>query len=455
METIVNNFWQKSKVIIKGLVIGIIALLLLIPAFFVEDLIKERENRQKEAVLEVSSKWAGRQIISGPIIAIPFLTKSTDANGHLTNTKHVAHFLPDQLNINATVTPKEKYRGIYKVMLYTSQIKLSGLFDSITLDKIGVAAEDIVWNEATIRLYISDNKGLNDEVKINANGSWLALSPQNFDDQLSTPGLSAPLNVSSFTELKNFNFSADLSINGSEQLLFTPVGKVSTVNLNSSWPHPSFTGNILPQNSTINDTGFTATWKSVAHTRHFPQQWIDNAFNVNDYFFNSKPGEDYSPQYESKTIASASFGANLFVPVNGYQKTMRSIKYAILCILLTFVAFFLIETNNKKSVHPLQYALIGFALVLFYTLLLSFSEYIGFNGAYAVAALATIGLITWFVKGLLDSSRLSVLLSFVLVLLYSYVFTILQLQDYSLLIGSVGLFIALSIVMYYSRKIRW
>ena len=134
---------------------------------------------------------------------------------------------------------------------------------------------------------------------------------------------------------------------------------------------------------------------------------------------------------------------------------MRSVKYAILCVLLTFTCFFLIETNNKKSVHPIQYALIGFALILFYTLLLSFSEYIGFNGAYAVATLATVSLIAWFVKGLLGSPRLSMLLSFVLVLLYSYLFTILQLQDYALLLGSVGLFLTLAVVMYYSRKVQW
>lgn len=146
---------------------------------------------------------------------------------------------------------------------------------------------------------------------------------------------------------------------------------------------------------------------------------------------------------------------DLFIPVNGYQKTLRSVKYAVLCILLTFTAFFLIETTNGRSVHPVQYALIGFALILFYTLLLSFSEYTGFNIAYGIASLATIGLIGWFVKSLLRSGRLSMLLSFVLVLLYSYVFTILQLQDYALLMGSIGLFLTLAIVMYFSRRIQW
>ena len=154
-------------------------------------------------------------------------------------------------------------------------------------------------------------------------------------------------------------------------------------------------------------------------------------------------------------LSSASFGVDLFIPVSGYQKTMRSVKYAVLCILLTFAAFFLIETVNKKSVHPFQYALIGLALILFYTLLLSISEYTGFNIAYAIASVATIALIGWFVKGVLHSGRLSTLLSVILVIMYGYVFTILQLQDYALLLGSIGLFCTLGVIMYYSKRIGW
>jgi inner membrane protein len=177
----------------------------------------------------------------------------------------------------------------------------------------------------------------------------------------------------------------------------------------------------------------------LAYKRNFPQQFRQ---------YESPSGKTYD-------IQSSAFGLDLFVPVNAYQKTLRSVKYAILCIVLTFAAFFIIETINKKSVHPFQYGLIGLALILFYTLLLSFSEYIGFNPAYGVASLCTIGLITWFVKGILQSSKLSTILSIVLVLVYSYVFSILQLQDYSLLLGSVGLFFTLAIIMYFSRRLQW
>jgi inner membrane protein len=242
-----------------------------------------------------------------------------------------------------------------------------------------------------------------------------------------------------------------MNISGSEELLFTPVGKSTTVDMSAKWPHPSFTGDILPLNSKISKDSFSAKWKSVSQKRNFPQQWRDDAFTIRPIH----EGSDATSAVAAANINSNAFGANLYVPVNGYQKTTRSVKYSFLCILLTFAAFFLIETSNKKSVHPFQYGLVGLALVLFYTLLLSFSEYIGFNFSYAVAAVATIGLIAWFVKGILSSSRLTIILSVVLLLVYTYVFTILQLQDYALLLGSVGLFITLAVIMHFSKKIQW
>lgn len=432
-SNIVNNIWQKSKTIIKGLIIVVLVLLLLIPAYFVKDLIREREDRQKEAFNEVSSKWAGRQNITGPVLVIPYNKLSTDNNGKSILVKSSAYFLPDKLTINSSVTPIRKYRGIYEVILYSSAVSINGDFNSLPLDKLKLVPEDLVWQEAYVCFGISDAKGLKDEMKMTWDSSELSFTPANVNNAVFRDCFISPVSISFAEASKGLSFSAQLSFNGSQQLLFTPVGRQTTVQMQSSWPDPSFTGGQLPDTSVISKSGFTAKWKSLFHTRNFPQAWKDDSYN----------------------LASSSFGTDLFIPVSGYQKTMRAVKYAILCILLTFVAFFLIESNNKKSAHPLQYALIGFALVLFYTLLLSFSEYIGFNAAYSVAAVATIGLITWFVKGILQSGRSTILLSIVLVLVYSYVFTILQLQDYALLLGSIGLFLTLAIIMYFSRKIQW
>jgi inner membrane protein len=447
METVVQSVWTKTKVLVKALIIGGIVLILQIPTFFVQDLVKERKQRQKEAITEVSSKWAKKQNITGPVLVLPYWQTGIDTSSK-NATKHFAYFLPDVLDVHSAVSPEEKYRGIYKVMLYTSKVNLKGTFNSIDLGKLKLDPQDVFWNEASVHINISDIKGLNDDLKLQWNNQAITMSPDAMDGMTLNGGLNAPVSLTGVNDLKNVNFSADMNISGSEELLFTPVGKSTTVDMSAKWPHPSFTGDILPLNTKINNDSFYAKWKSVSQKRGFPQQWKDEAFVI----YNPAGS---SSAFVTNNINNNAFGVNLYVPVNGYQKTMRSVKYSFLCILLTFAAFFIIDTSNKKSVHPFQYGLIGLALVLFYTLLLSFSEYIGFNFSYGVASIATISLIAWFVKGVLSSARLSTIMSVVLLLVYTYVFTILQLQDYALLLGSVGLFITLAVIMQFSKKIQW
>lgn len=429
METVATNVWQRSKLLVKGLLIGSLVLFLLIPAYFVQNVISEREERQKEAFTEVSSKWAGSQNVTGPVLVLPYTESISSAGGQTTVLKQLAYVLPDKLTIESEVKPEERHRGIFQVMLYSSAIRISGKFNTIPLQQLKLDPAQVSWNEAYICMELADSKGLKEEIKVAWNDSSVTLSPSMVDNAVMKEGFTAPVSVSADKEIQ---FSSSIAINGSEQLLFTPIGRETTVKLTSDWPDPSFTGGQLPDHR-ISDTGFVATWKSLAHTRSFPQAWKESKYN----------------------LQSASFGADLFIPVNGYQKTMRSVKYAALCILLTFAAFFIIETVNKKSVHPFQYALIGLALILFYTLLLSFSEYTGFNTAYIIASVATVGLIAWFVRGILQSSKLTTVLGVLLALMYSYVFTILQLQDYSLLLGSIGLFLTLAVIMHFSKKIQW
>ncbi|MBL7746098.1 MAG: cell envelope integrity protein CreD [Chitinophagaceae bacterium] len=464
LQETVKTAWQKSKWIVKGCIIGFLALLMMIPMLYVKNLIFEREERQKEAAREISSKWAGKQNIIGPVIGIPFWQTQEGDTGTARKSvrKNIAYFLPDKLNITAMVNPKEKHRGIFKVMLYDTKATLSGSFTKPAFDKLGISAEQVIWNEAFVIMNIADNKGLNDQLTLNWKDSLIELSPEAGS---SSDRMTAPLAASSAEDIANVNFTTTIDLNGSEQLFFTPVGKLTTVNMESAWKHPSFSGSMLPQTSDVSDSGFKASWKSMSHKRSFPQQWIGNAYRLDHYFplpveekpvrFDGSIRAADAPPVTAASVGASAFGVDLFIPVNGYQKTLRTIKYALLCILLTFAAFFLIETAHKKSVHPFQYGLVGLALILFYTLLLSFSEYTGFNTAYMIASAATIGLIAWFVKGVLQSGRATSVLSVVLVLIYAYVFSLLQLQDYSLLLGSIGLFLTLAVVMYFSKKLQW
>lgn len=462
LQNTISTAWNKSKWIVKGGIIGLMALLMMIPMLYVKNLIVEREERQKQVTREITSKWAGKQNIVGPVIGIPYWNVDDNDTLRKNASKNIAYFLPDQLDINAQVNPKEKHRGIFKVMLYDTKTTIAASFNELAIDKLNIAPGNFIWKEAFVVMNIADNKGLNEQLTINWRDSIIELSPQ----PGSEVGMTALLQTTSIEDFKNAKFTTTINLNGSEQLLFTPVGKSTTVKVSSDWRDPSFSGSMLPQTTEVNDNGFTATWKSMSHKRNFPQQWIGNAYKLDIMFPVAAP--DYGVRFDgsnaastntqvasSNLISASSFGVDLFIPVNGYQKTLRTIKYALLCILLTFAAFFLIETANKKSAHPFQYGLIGLALILFYTLLLSISEYTGFNAAYLIASAATIGLIAWFVRSILDSGRATTLLSVVLVLIYSYVFSLLQLQDYSLLLGSIGLFLTLAVVMKFSKKMQW
>jgi len=287
METVVQSAWTKSKLLVKTGIIAFILLLLQIPTYYVEQLIAEREGRQKDAIAEVSSKWAGRQNIIWPMLIIPYVKKSTDSSSQTKLEKHLAYFLPDELTVNASVTPVEKYRGIYKVALYSSQINMSGRFESLHPERLGLAPEDLLWNEAQVRMSISDSKGLNDEVKLKFNDSTLSLMP---DDAGANGELATHIPLTAETA-KSLSFSSSLNLNGSEQLLFTPVGKSTTVNLSSAWPHPSFTGDILPMQKKISKDGFEAKWKSMIEQLNDPDKILWTHDHILPNFLNIAVGE--------------------------------------------------------------------------------------------------------------------------------------------------------------------
>lgn len=310
-------------------------------------------------------------------------------------------------------------------------------FDSLHLADLGLPAGNMSWNEAAVFFDVADLRGLQEEVSLRVNSGAgqtdIELAPagtatEQFKNSLSgtLPGMAAAAGGA-------LSLSTTIRLKGTASLSFVPAGKETKVKVSSDWRDPSFSGSSLPDVRTVGDSGFVADWRVLAMTRSFPQQWKGAVFDM----------------------GQAAFGVGLILPVDSYQQTTRCVKYAILIIVLTFTAFFLIEWVYQRAIHSLQYLLVGFALCLFYTLLISFSEYIGFNPAYGVAAAATIGLITWYVGSMLRSRAMSLFIFFLLAVQYGFVFTLIQLQDYALLLGSVGLFITLGLVMYFSRKIKW
>ncbi len=433
METQQLTFWQRNAVMIKAIIVGFLVLVLLIPSAFIQSLVQERKQRQEEVIQEVSSKWALAQTFNGPFLVIPYLQSLPDEKGKVMQYKRMAYFLPEQLIINGNLIPEIRYRSIYKVVLYKSDLKISGSFQPVQLQNLGIDPATVNWNEVKICFGLSDNRGIAEKVVFNWKGSYKELEPGLPANDISSTGISAALENAQALQNEAGLFSLNLKLNGSEQFYFTPLGKQTSVTLNSSWNNPAFDGKYLPRDKTISEKGFTAKWEVLHYQREIPQSWTD-----------LKPA-----------ILESGFGVKLLQGTDSYGKSMRSVKYAILFIALTFCIYFFIELIKNKSVHPLQYILVGLALCIFYTLLLSISEYLGFDYAYLIAATATVGLVSLYTKSLFEQWSIAGLFFLYLSLLYSFIYILIQLQDGALLFGSIGLFILLAIVMYYSRKIDW
>lgn len=425
------NNWFRNSISFKIFSVAFLVLILLIPTSMVQDLIRERQHRQEEAIREINSKWGDEQTISGPIISIPFLKEVMTAKKEMTTVKEYAHFLPKNLRLNGEIIPEVRHRGIYESVLYKTNLDISGRFDLPDFSKLRVAQEDVLWQEAYISFGISDLRGVNEKVIVAINNQKTDMGPGIPNNDLFRSGISSSIQLND--SLSVLNFKTSLSINGSNNLFFNPIGEETEVELTSKWPNPSFSGNFLPDTHHITKDGFDVNWKILQLNRNFPQQWIGNQHSLN----------------------GSEFGLNLMLGVDQYQKNERSAKYAFMIIALSFLIFFFIEVINKKRIHPIQYLLVGFALIIFYTLLLSISEKASFTLAYLASAIAVISLITIYVHSFFRQIKFTALLSGTLVILYGFVFVILQLEDFSLLVGSIGLFVVLATVMFATRKIDW
>jgi inner membrane protein len=422
---------KPNSILSRAIITGCLILVMMIPTFFISNLVHEREERQKNVVAEVSAKWAGAQTLSGPFLYIPYKIKITAKDGKIEESVNHYWLLPEDLKVNGTVNHLIRPRSIYKVLLYRSVIKTQGQF-SLKLPS-DVSPENVIWNDIKLCYGLSDFKGIEERLSVNLNNSTVELTPGLPADDIAENGLSANIDLSGADIGNNLSFNLDLKLKGSEVLHFIPLSGNSSYALQSDWRSPSFDGNNLPAEREVGDSGFSAKW----------------TFNKANLPFGTLLKE---VKFEPQTLA---FGATLLEPADQYAKTNRSIKYAILFIGLTFSLFFIVELMQKKPMHPVQYTLIGLALVIFYTLLLSISEFVVFDLSYLIASVATISLVTWYAGAHFKAWKPALILFAALFILYSFIFILIRLEDTALLIGSVGLFIILAIAMYFSKRINW
>ena len=400
----------------------------------IKSIIEEREQQREKAIKEVSNKWAGKQTVLGPVLTIPMTYKVTTklAPNNLV-TKYI-HILPEKINYKTKIEPETLNRGIYEIVVYQSDLNTNGTFILPDLTAYSNAKE-IQLDKAFVSIGISDLKGIKNQLSLNWNGENKKIEPGSKVNFINS-GISIPINNLSDIENKILTFNMDMKLQGSQSISFIPIGNSTKVEIDSPWDSPSFFGNFLPDNRDVSKGGFNADWNVLELNRNFSQVWTS----------------DTSQEIKLK---NSKFGVDLKLPMDDYQKTMRSAKYAIMTLALTFITFFLVEVLNKRKIHPLQYILVGAALCIFYILLISISEHSNFNFAYLISSTAVITLITLYSYSVVKKIKISILILFILMIIYGFVFVILQLADYALLMGSIGLVLILGFTMFFTRNINW
>ncbi|NWG47135.1 MAG: cell envelope integrity protein CreD [Alphaproteobacteria bacterium] len=423
---------------VKAIVVGVLILAMAVPMVFVSFLVADRANRALEVRAEIGTAWGGgAQSLGGPFLIVPVdepRTRVVDQvetryfeRGHLV-------ILPEALSVEAGLEVGRRHRSIHEVLVYGAGLALSGAF--LVPDLAGLVEEGarILWDEAYLSLEVSDNRGFKGETRFLWGETRTALAVEPSPRLGLFTGRGAHARVPGLTAGASIPFALQLTLNGSESLRLLPVGRDTVVRLSAAWPHPSFQGAFLPTTSRVGADGFEAEWQVPAIARSFGQ-----VFRAE-----TRP-----------SLGEAAFGVDLHSPVTFYRKVERATKYAILFFGFVFLTVFLAETLAGGRVHAVQYLLVGASQCVFYLLLLSLAEHLGFRPAYAIAAGANVALVSLYGGVVLGSVRLFLILLGVLLTVYGLLYSLLELEDHALLFGSIATFLALAITMFATRRVDW
>ena len=436
---------------IKLFILLLIAIVLWLGSLFALSVVHEREQHHEGVIEEVSGHWGKSQTTGGLLFSVPYLDKVTrevDDEVQVDYVRRSAHFLPQEVSLDVSLSAEKRSRGIYDVVVYNAEVGMQGVLPPIDPLQAGVPeGATVYWEDAFVSLAISDVRGIIEVQEFALDDDALELSSNIPVTDVFATGLSAPVPVSGDPrdeiEMRTATrermatptrFSVRLGLNGSDSIQFLPLGEETHVTMQGLWSAPSFSGNFLPDEREVNNGDFTAYWRVLHLNRNYAQQFV---------------GAD------QKVLAS-SFGVKLFQPVDYYTKTERMVKYAFFFIIFAFVFVFLAEVRaHAHRVHPIQYFLMGSALVVEYTLQLSLSEYIGFDWAYLVSSATIIAILFGYGVSMLRDRRHSAFFSAALALFYGYMYIVLSLEDLALLAGSIGLLCILAALMWFTRSIDW
>jgi inner membrane protein len=413
----------------RATVLALLIFILKIPLSLVGGVVADRQGYESEAVRNVTAAWGGAQTFTGPMMVLPY-QRSVDGR-FLTQTLTL---LPEKLTVDGTVRPEQRRRGLFSVTVYTATVDVVAEFQTKAVHDLLADGRWMDWPSAYVDLGVTDARSI-EGTTIDVDGQrleWTAGS----GSPLSS--LQASLKSIELAERETITVRFRIAFGGSGSLSFAPLAKRTEATLVSPWPSPSFDGRYLPVSQSVSKDGFQAKWSISNLSRRYGQLWDSGANNVPS----------------AKSVMESAFGVTLFEPVNAYRETDRAIKYAILFMSLTFGACILFEMATGTRPHPAQYGLIGLSLCIFYLLLLSLSEQVGFAAAYLTSAAAVVIQATTYNWALRRRWRPALAFGGVLAVLFAGLYGLLQLEDVALLAGSLLLFAVLSLAMWFTRNLH-
>ena len=438
-----------SPVMKKLIFLVVFGIILLIPLHFVGNLIDNRGRLFNQTVTEIGNEWGKNQKIIAPVISLSYKDSSLSKDDSIRNEKNVVvqpverriAILPEELNATIEMKDELRHRGIYNATVYTANIKLTGYFSPKDFPN----KNDMI---AYLSIGLSDTKAL---VKVNK----FKLGNVEQDLETMSGTMASPLFANGIsgkigpeydgmmTEDK-IPFEIDIDFRGSREISILPLGKKNNFDIKSNWKSPSFSG-VLPVERNIDDNGFTAKWEVSNLIRNYPQV-LDIDKDVYYDFKDSYSDGDYDGE-ESTTVKVL-----LYNSVTDYTQIYRACRYGILFILMSLVIVYIFEIVSKKVAHYVQYIVVGFSLVMFYLLLLSLSEHLGFEMAYLVASLAIVIPNSLYVASMTDNKKFGIGMFIFLSGIYAILFSILRMEQYALLAGTLLILAMLYVVMYLTKK---
>jgi inner membrane protein len=432
---------------LKGIIVIWIALILIVPLTLISGKIQDRRAYQHEARSHIALSWTGEQTLISPLLILPYLVETTNYGGKdkdgnpitkVSSTWHKRYIVPDTVAIDVEVDTQLRKQGIYGIPVYTAGLAINGRISAGTLTTI---LEDLKGQagfsrlgEPLLSLSVADIRGIDGAPTLTWEDQQRPFESNSGIDTLES-GIHASLPPLEFSE--EVEFQLHLSLRGMESLQFVPPAKQVDVSLRSPWPHPQFSGAFLPQSREISAQGFSAHWR----VNHF-------STGIGQLMTKCETGSCYD-------LHNIGFEVNFIEAVDAYLQAERSLKYGILFIGLSFIAFFMFETLRGIAIHPVQYTLVGFALAVFFLLLTSLSEHIPFAFAYLIATLACLMLLAYYLRFVLGRWKEAGIFAASLATLYGVLFVIVGAEDFALLMGSVLIFAVLAGIMIVTRKIDW